>query len=220
MTLRMSAGMTLFAATIVTASVVGTRQMGWPSPRPSISAEPSPIESLDERIQWRLHGHEGNGMMRLIHPLLHRDQFNPETPAEKKVIEDLQAAGWTVGLRLGARDLNMPSSSSVHRADPGLSLPIDITGRGFPVSLPTPDDLREVGCKALESSDWAGRGVESGSFGRWSVEARVVRADRQACISCHASREKPSSAAQAAAGRLKIGDAVGVAIYYYTRQRP
>jgi hypothetical protein len=211
MTTRIALMMTLLAASVVAASLVGSRPIGRPSPTvPSSSAaeESSPIESLDAIIQDRLHGHDGNGMMRLIHPVLHRDKFVPETPAERKCVEGLQASGWSVGLRLGARDSR---SQEYPTQDRELTNPMAVTGEGIPDDSPGPDVLREVGRRALQESDGAGPGRASGSRGRWSIEARVVRADRQACVGCHSR----------SSGRdLKVGDALGVAIYYYAGQRP
>jgi hypothetical protein len=211
MTKRVAFGMTLLATSLVGASLVGSRPMDRLSPlapSPSVSTEPSPIESLDGVIQERLHGHDGNGMDRLIHPVLHRDRFHPNTPAEKECVEGLQATGWTVGLRLGARGSR---SQEYPTQDRELTNPIAVTGEAIPGDSPGPDVLRDVGHRALKESDDAGPGRATGSLGRWSIEARVVRADRQSCVGCHSR----------SSGRaLKVGDALGVAIYYYAGERP
>jgi hypothetical protein len=225
MTTRLGFGMILLSASFVTASAVGIRSLR-PSrpepPAPSIAApEESPIESLDRNIQVRIHEHVGNGMARIIHPMGQLHQYRPESPAEEEVVAGLRRSGWTVGLRLGARSLLAPD------AKPGegwwdVTPPIAITEGELSGDLPGHGELREFGRKALASSDHEGSGNVSGSIGRWSVEARVIRADRQSCLDCHARRAEavPPAGASDDQRPLKVGDAVGVALYFYAPKRP
>jgi hypothetical protein len=225
MIMRISLGVLLLAG-IVTASVVGTRAMKPPPPTPAIPstpAEESPIDSLDSCIQGRMHREGGFGIERLIHPLieLHRE-FAPKTPAETAAVEGLRSTGWTVGLRLGGRSLLEGKPTPEGSDDRAISPPIGVTQGKLPDDLPGADDLREIARKALQSSEEDGPGAAAGSLGRWSVEARVIRADRQDCLSCHQPRdEKTRPISNRIIDRpLKIGDALGVAIYFSTRDRP
>jgi hypothetical protein len=100
--------------------------------------------------------------------------------------------------------------------------PIGVTNGELPGNLPKHGDLRMIGRAALESSDDGGSGFVAKSLGKWSVEARVIRADHQSCVRCHDQREGVGfPVREGGANRsLKVGDAVGVAIYFFNRDRP
>jgi hypothetical protein len=219
MIMRISLGVLLLAG-IVTASVVGTRTMKPPPTKtsiPSTSAEGSPIDSLDKCIQGRMHRDDAFGMERLVHPLiqLHKE-FDPKTPAERAAVEGLRSSGWTVGLRLGGRSLLGGLPTAEGNDDRAISPSIGVTQGKLSDDQPGPDDLREIARKALQASEENGPGTAAGSIGRWSVEARVIRADRQDCLACHQPRDANAPRDR----RLKVGDALGVAIYFSTRDRP
>jgi hypothetical protein len=228
MTKRLCVGLTLLATTVVAASVVGNRPTRTLGPNRAAESAPgsrsdfteaSPIEALDRCIQRRLHEHQGFGMARLADSLIQLNKFEPESTAEAESLEGLRAFGWTVGLRLGSRSL-LASASDGQDDDHDMSQPIVITTGTMPGEPPGPGELRELARKALGEADTADS--TRGSVGRWSVEARVVRADRQACLKCHTREGATAFPAgeEPARARLKIGDAVGVAIYSYARDVP
>jgi hypothetical protein len=221
MTARISLGLALVAATLVTASVVGPRRglpIRRPSARPSISEKESPIESLDRCIQRRLHENPGFGMSRLVDSPIHLHHFEPDSPEESEALAALKESGLAVWLRLSGRRLLEPDltesfdEKSIHRA-------IAVTGQELPLDFPRPPDLRRIGGQALAASETTDSA--SGRIGRWSVEARVVRADRKSCLDCHSRGDETglSSDDGTVMGPLEIGDALGVVIYVYSRDR-
>jgi hypothetical protein len=181
---------------------------------------PAPVEALNYAIQDRFHNSRGFGMARMPTVPEHLHYFNPETPAEKSAVDELQ--GWAVGFYLGGRRLlNPPLSESEwvddHRAVQqaarprprrAISEPLVITGMITPAGLPKPWQLQEIGRKALEAAATSDR--YEASLGRWSVDVRPIRASRAACLECHNPRDDAA---------LRIGDALGVAIYVYASER-
>lgn len=227
MTIRVGFGLALLAASAVAASVVGGRPGVSPPGRgpsiaPAVGTGENPVEPLDRWIQRRMHDHRGFGMSRLVDPFLDLHQFRPESPGEAATLEGLRRSGWSVGIYLGSRDLLAPPKPSeagrmlaTEEEEPGdLSPPISLGDASLPAGLPGADDLRAIGRKALADSGTADSA--SGTIGRWSVFASLIRADREACLTCHAH---PSQAGDPAGpGLPRLGDALGVAIYAYARQ--
>ena len=157
----------------------------------------------------------------------HVYRFDPETPDEKAVVEDLRKQGWAVGLYLGGRGLlRRPLSepeweeAGEHSTRRAISPPLVISGRATPEGLPKPWELQTIGREVLEASARSDR--YKASLGRWSIDVRPIRANRAACFDCHAA-EGPAGyrlpGMEKAVG-LQIGDALGVAIYVYRRQAP
>lgn len=213
---RIALGLVLLAAALVTASAVGTRPPAPPATKltgPSIATEGSPIDPLDRCVQDRLHHHQGFGMSRFADGLIQRHEFVPESAEEESALEGLHGSGRTVGLYLGSRGLLAPEpDASGSDDDRDIGRPVVVTGGDPPRDMPQARDLRKIGREALAAAD-AG-GAATGSLGRWSVDARVVRADRRACLTCHtAEGAAPFPSREVGEGRLKIGDALGVAIY-------
>jgi Protein of unknown function (DUF3365) len=183
----------------------------------------SPVEALNYSVQERFRTTKGFGMSRLLVVPQHV-WFDPETPDEKAAVEDLRSGGWTVGLYLAGRGLLKPPMSesewenagefSVRRA---ISKPIVISGETTPAELPKPWELQVIGRNALEASAASDR--YEAAFGRWSVDARPIRANRAACLACHAT--KPAAGSQRPGmdedTDLRVGDALGLAVYVYTR---
>jgi hypothetical protein len=187
----------------------------------------SPVEGLNYSLQERFRTLDGFGMARIPAVPQHVYQFDPQTPDEKAAVEDLRKTGWTVGLYLGGRGLLRPplsesewESAGEHSTRKAISPPLVISGQTTPKGLPKPWELQAIGRKALEASIRSD--CYSASVGRWSVDARPIRANRAACFQCHTA-EGVLNDQQVGAGRqaeLKIGDALGVAIYVYRRQTP
>jgi hypothetical protein len=219
MTTRIAAGLGMLATALVTASVVGTRRPASsppPRPVPSAATGEDPIDPLDRCVQKRLHEHTGFGMSRLADELIQLHRFVAESPEEESALAELRGSGMAVGLYLGARDLLAAGPSATGGERP-IGRPIVVTGGISPEDLPRPHDLRQVGRAALAAAE--GDGSAAGSVGRWSVAARVVRADRQSCLECHTPDRALAfpTRGKDGGGRLEIGDAIGVAIYVYAR---
>jgi hypothetical protein len=167
-------------------------------------ADASPIESLDRCIQYRLHDFQGFGVSRLIDVPQHLYRFTPETPDEASAVEELRKAGRDVVLYLGGRGLLDPARDAQDEPIGArtFSPAINVT-EPAPSNLPLTRALRVLGRKSLAASA-AGEPV-SGSVGRWRIDVRPVRADRQDCVDCHSPKE--------AGPGLRIGDALGVVVY-------
>ena len=216
---RIAVGLALLTAAVVTTSVVGTRRPASsppPRPVPSAATGEDPIDPLDRCVQRRLHEHTGFGMSRLADDLIQLHRFVAESPEEESVLAEFRGSEMAVGLYLGAREL-LAAGPSATGGERDIGRPIVVAGGISPEDLPRPHDLREVGRAALAAS--GGDGSASGSLGRWSVSARVVRADRQSCLECHTPAGAAAFPNRGKDGerRLKIGDALGVAIYAYAR---
>jgi hypothetical protein len=191
------------------------------------SSGSSPVEGLNYTLQERFRTLDGFGMARIPAVPQHVYQFDPETPDEKAAVEDLRKHGWTVGLYLGGRGLLRPPLSESewegagkHSTRRAISPPLVISGQTTPEGLPKPWELQAIGREALEASARSDR--YKASLGRWSIDVRPIRANRAACFQCHTAEGAPNSR-QLGVGRqadLKIGDALGVAIYVYRRQTP
>jgi hypothetical protein len=186
----------------------------------------SPIEVLNYSVQERFRTIDGFGMARLPVVPQHVDLFDPKTPEEKAAVEDLRSRGWTVGLYLGGRGLLEPPMSESEWENAGehshrkaISKPIVISGQATPAGLPKPWELQIIGRKALDAAAASDR--YEASLGRWSVDARPIRANRAACLKCHtaegATGFRPRGLNQET--DLRLGDALGVAVYVYARKQ-
>jgi hypothetical protein len=154
----------------------------------------------------------------------HVKEFDPETSEEKTVVADLRRQGWTVAVYLGGRRLSRTPLSqtewegenqySIRRT---LSEPLPITSAKESEDWPKPWELQEIGRKALKASTWSDQFATS--LGRWSVDARPVRATRQLCLDCHASEigSMFPGPSKGEPKELAIGDALGVLMYVYSR---
>ena len=221
------------AALAVVALVGATRFASRPSPAvssrgnpaPRSASEASPVDALDHSVQERFRTLTSFGMSRMPLVPQHVYQFDPETPEEKAAVADLRNQGLSVGLYLGGLGLlGSPMSEAdwkkggeydLRRA---ISDPIVVSGAATPEGLPKPWELQEIGRRALEASA-AGDRYEA-SFGRWSVDVRPVRASQSACLECHKAGGTAAERESGAGTRpdLKVGDALGVAVYLYARE--
>jgi hypothetical protein len=72
--------------------------------------------------------------------------------------------------------------------------------------LPRPDSLFEASRAAFAAFD-AGQAYGDIQKGDWTIALRPLRASNQACVQCH----------NASGARVKMNDALGVAMYVYRR---
>ncbi len=173
-------------------------------------ADEDPVDALDRCIQGRLHDLEGFGLSRLADVPQHLHRFEPKTNREVAAVAGLREAGRTVALYLGGRGLldrrRDPETESLGRRT--LSEAVFVTDSDVR-DLPSPRELRALGQESLAASA-SGEPVVA-EVGRWRVDVRPVRADRQVCLDCHApnhpalEKESPPP--------LRVGDALGVVIY-------
>jgi hypothetical protein len=182
----------------------------------------TPLGMFDRCIQERFRLVDSQGMSRM--PVTHRgvNQFSPETSEETEAVDWLREEGLTMGFFLGGRRLldsegmteaEWEGSDDRHRTMNG---PIFVTDSLAPPDFPRPWELFSLGRKALAASTTTDS--STGTLGRWSIEARTIRADRAACLLCHRSN-RPTDANPVAKdqARLKIGDPLGVTVYVYAR---
>jgi hypothetical protein len=163
------------------------------------------IAELDRRIQLRFLDGKAFGMRRVIPFAFHgvRD-FAPENADEQSVVSRLKDKRYEVALFLAGRGV---LASSVPL---GVLLPhrIDVQGPAYitPVGagLPPARSLLEESRRALARFE-SGGGYVTETDG-WTVALRPLRAANGSCLQCHA---------RSGAADLKLGDALGVAIYVY-----
>ncbi len=223
---RIIVTLALLATTAVSASVSWTRSARDRKPPaatgPSLATEDSPIESLNRCIQARFHNLEAFGMSRMG---VHSRGFYPKTPEEKVAVSGLREGGWEVGFYLGGRELLERSGITEAEWYEGGKYDFNRTisesvavGRAREApDLPRPWELWGHARKALAASDVADS--YTASIGRWSIDARPVRADRQACLKCHDEGGATAFPPPDGEGErpLRVGDALGVVIYAYAR---
>lgn len=222
----------LTGAALIAASVTGIRLAARSAPSDVARENPAgrpvrlaaPIDALDYSIQERFRDLTGFGMARIPVVPQHVYEFAPETADEKAAVEGLRDRGWSVGFYLGGRGLLDPPMSesewkkegpnSLRRA---ISKPIVIAGLKTPADLPNPWELQAIGRSALEA--FATRDRYESSFGRWTVDARAIRASQATCLECHTGPRANDFTKRAPnpEATLKVGDPLGAAIYVYAR---
>jgi hypothetical protein len=163
------------------------------------------IGELHRLIQRRFLDGGDFGMMRVVPRIYHGIRsFAPENEAERTVIGRLKSDGYEVALFLAGRGvLAEPWPLLDHRR--GVQGPAFLTPVGS--GLPDAASLREEGRLAMARFRQGG-GYDSDRDG-WKVAVRPMRATDEKCVGCHV--------AQGAAG-LKVGDALGAALYVYRRK--
>jgi hypothetical protein len=176
----------------------------------SIAPEGSPVERLNGALQRMFRERGGFGMSRLVHNFDRRAEFSPSTPEEAAAVKELKADGWAVGFYLcGRENLDAPMTPAdwkrlkdldrarLNARQGMLHGPVAVT-RNVGEGYPGVSEVWEDGRKALES--FTTTEVFRSTSGRWSVEARPVRADQDACLKCH---------------EVEKGDAIGSLLYVY-----
>lgn len=159
----------------------------------SLLPAPEEIARLNECIQARFHDRKAFGMQRIGPRNVHGVRtFQPENPTEEAVVNQLQRKGYQVALYLVGRGVLAAPTFETFRNR--------VQGPAFITPFPVKDDLSllDDSRKALLSFE-KGEGYDIRK-GEWTVAMRPLRATDQQCLQCHS---------------VKIGDAVGVAMYVY-----
>lgn len=187
---RLSALIAFLATTSAVASLVWTHSSMDLRPNlkttTSLASEESPTDALNRITQKRFHNISNTGFDRF--PTIHQAvrNFAPETVLEKAVVANLEKTGRTVSIYLVGRE-TLASEPRPNEWTPGhpnhrreIDGPRFITGGTPtpPTDLPQEWELREHGRNALLNA--ASADSFTTTIGRWKIDARPVRADRQA----------------------------------------
>jgi hypothetical protein len=160
-----------------------------------LDSVPDAIFRLNECIQLRFLDAKAFGMRRILPMQYHGLRtFQPENSNEQAVVDQLRQSGYEVVFYLLGDN---PRRSAVQ--GPAFITPIRAG------QFPQPDTLLDDGRRALLSFQ-KGEGYDIRKDG-WTVAMRPLRASNEACVRCHV--------AGGAESKLKIGDALGVAMYVY-----
>jgi hypothetical protein len=190
------------------------------------------IDALDECIQKRFSKADDGmfGMARVPTGAEHVRSFLPATLEESEVVSELERGGWQVGFYLAGRQvlgLKPEHKLPYGGGYPGFGGPILISPQMRQdrpieqIGLPDLGDLWERAQKAMLSFD--SKDQYDFSFGKWSMAARPIRAG-ESCLRCHNNVKYghgdavPRSHAPSPTP-VKVGDALGAAIYAYARKQ-
>jgi hypothetical protein len=192
------------------------------------------IDPLDDCIQALFSKVDSRfGMARVPTATKHLTYFNPRNDEERAVVNDLDHSGWVVAFYLAGRRIlgerpgpnKTPFAGRRHSVIGG---PIAITPafsgggqRNQEFEMPEPDQLWEDAQNAMRSFET--KNQYDFSVGGWKVEARPIRAG-ESCLKCHNNNQGTSPSVvdlyHAPSGQpIKVGDALGVAMYAYTRKK-
>jgi hypothetical protein len=187
------------------------------------------IDALDECLQKRFSDANGGlfGIDRVTPPTEHLRSFHPTALEEREAVSELERGGWQVGFYLAGRQVLEPKPE--HRLQyggyRGFGGPIVISPQmrlDRPIErleLPEAGDLWERAQKAMLSFD--SKDQYDFSFGKWSMVARPIRA-RESCLKCHNNAKYEGAVPISHAPSptpVKVGDALGAAIYAYARKQ-
>ena len=190
--LRLS--LALAAAGLISATAAGIQS--------STQPPDDPIAALDCAIHERFLDRRTFGFGRILPNRFHGvRQFQPENAFEQRVVSELVSKGYQVTLFLVGRWALQapPDMIDVNRL--GLQGPAFITHAD--TSYPDAAKLLALGRQALQNfSHSEGYEVREGE---WTAAVRPLRATKQTCVNCHAGQG------------VKIGDALGTAIYVYRK---
>ncbi len=166
--------------------------------------QPEEIPQLNECIQARFLDATAFGMRRILPYEFHGVRvFRPENATEGAVVDRLQQQNYEVALYLAGRGILTPPTPLDFPRRDRVQGPAYITRLGNPEELPGPEALLEESRRALISFQ-KGDGYDIHTSG-WTVSMRPLRATSDKCVACH---NTPG---------LKIGDALGVAMYVYRK---
>jgi hypothetical protein len=188
---------------------------GQPGSRPTETTANPLIDELNHCIQARFLHKEGIGMARIADFSNHMGRFVPETPEEHSAIRSLTDARIRVGFYLAGRSVLGLQPADAAAESPsalaGVRRPVSITERELPAELPKPSDLLAIAKTGLLMSKTHDRYAIG--LGDWTVDVRPVRASKPMCLECHLVTDSLKDGA--ASDQLRLGDALGVAIYVY-----
>lgn len=217
----------------------GTESPGYSPPiaTPTPTPVPSPLEAVNACVQARMQTGEEFGMSRVPNSNTHMAYFTPKTDAEKSAVQSLREKGYNVGLYLASRRVMFVSEEEMRKREDS-SLEYTFTIISSPVSLTddvSPEHPRGQKPYVPRWQLWA---AARGAFAKpgqdrfqadvngWTVEGRLVRAERKTCLKCHRSDPpirfntkigvKPELPPGGKA-KLEVGDPIGVALYVYRR---
>jgi hypothetical protein len=206
----------------------------------------SVIAPLDKCIQARFQKVDGRfGMARIIPATLHDGiYFKPETTEESELIQQLECDGWQLAFYLASRRVLRPDPDHVKHGDQtfekrSLKGPISFTPVGLydqdklteMLRLPKRQSLMDHVKSAMVEFDKRDR--YDFAIGKWMFAARPIRA-QESCLKCHNSNAtangywrienptaSPDHTSDNAPGEppLKVGDALGAAIYAIARAK-
>jgi hypothetical protein len=198
------------------------------------------LESLDRIVQERFRKTDKRlGVARMKPVTVHINYFSPETAEEKRVIQELEAGGWLVAFYLAGRRIldyeSLPANSepSLYEKNRILNGPLAMTSSSYSspemTELPRHYELMEHARNAIIV--FARKDEYNFKIGRWNYLARPIRA-QEYCLSCHNNAppdkfdslrvktvsNEPERYREYARSKtpIKVGDALGVAIYAYT----
>lgn len=198
----------------------------------------SVIDPIDECIQELFSKADIRfGITRVPTRISHIKYFAPSNPREVEIVTDLEGDGWEVGFYLAGRRIlgEKPGPNDIKLfadAHPVIGGPISITGSlrkpaaDVSPAMPEPAALWDGGQKAMRAFDSTNR--YEFAVGNWTIEARPIRA-RENCLKCHNNNATPpdnNAAVTNVAGvihahsktPIRVGDALGVAMYAYTKK--
>ena len=169
------------------------------------------LRVLDDCLQGRFRDvNEGFGMSRVIRPGETAHRFKPENAREMTVVRDLELANRRVVFYLASRRVlkTMPDPGSWGARD-GWGIikgPVQIASTvsaGLDADDSSPPRARDLWDDSRRAMESFVRG-DSHEFvnAGWTFIARPVRASDESCVRCHGAA-------------VKIGDAIGAALYGY-----
>jgi hypothetical protein len=233
---------TFFTSRPVSTTEASTQKNRNPKPDDSMT-ECGPLDSLDRLVQERFRQTDKRfGITRMKPDTLHvSSYFVPETPEESRVVQELVNGGWQVFFYLtGRRILSYdpkPADSNPDR-NKIVSGPLPLTAfYDHSIStemsgLPKRYELMDHAKNAMIVFDK--KDEYNFKIGRWTFVARPIRAQEN-CLRCHnnAPPEKVSTPRVRTFTNdlelyrdharsntpIKVGDALGVAIYAYARTK-
>jgi hypothetical protein len=206
----------------------------------------SVIAPMDKCIQERFKKIDGRfGMARIVPATLHDDgYFKPETTEESELIQKLECDGWQLAFYLASRRVLRPDPDHIKVGDHtfekrSLKGPISFTPTGLydqdklteMLRLPKRQLLMDHVKSAMVEFDKTDR--YDFAIGKWMFAARPIRAQEN-CLKCHNSSAtangywnvgkptvNPDRTSENASGEppLKVGDALGAAIYAIARAK-
>jgi hypothetical protein len=185
------------------------------------------IQDFDALVQARFRNFDDLGVTRVM-TRQHRGfepVFTPERRDEVIAICNFGACGRDAAIYIAGRGVlgyagpREYSDRSIPRAGRGISVPVHVAGSYAPAELPPEDRLIAL-AKAVFTSGNAGA---SGSAGEWTLEGRPIIARSQSCADCHNGRNgrpvlQPERYPDAPT--LRVGDAVGAALYAVRTRNP
>jgi hypothetical protein len=191
----------------------------------------SMIDPLDDCIQARFKEAEKVFGYLRVTPQTHISMFFPKNEEERVAVSELEQEGWRVGFYLAGRrimdsepEISRQKLGNMYRRHPVIHGPLLITKNAAKEDLPVSNELWDHTKKAMAAFDTLNQ--YEFSVQNWSFIARPIRAEEM-CLKCHNPGPPPAAGEVTpisyvpAPGKhpVKVGDALGVAIYAYARKK-